>query len=429
MSVVIVGKPNVGKSSLFNALIGKSKSLVLNIPGVTRDRVFGYMNMDGKEILVVDTGGFSDSNSLSEQINEQIQLAIDEAEVIVIVFDPTTPVTNYDTKLFLRAHRSGKPVIPVLNKADISRAEFLFEYHRFGEAVRVSSTHRRGIANLKERITSLLSETEPKEKYEARISIVGRSNVGKSSLLNAITGENRSIVSNSTGTTTDSVDSVFEFRSKKYLLVDTAGIRKLKVKGDIEKLSSLFAVFALEKSDIALLVIDATEGITSLDKKIAGMIEKKYKASIVALNKWDMVEDQVKFKEYSKRIKTELFSLQHSPIVSVSAKQQTNIPTLLKTIEEINRAYSTRIPTHTLNKDLHEIIKKYAPFSKDTKEIKLKYLTQVSTRPPHFILFTNKVDNIPENYKRYVRNSLYKLYGFTGCSIRLTFKKEEKHEP
>lgn len=423
--VAIVGKPNVGKSTLFNLLVRKNKSLILDIAGTTRDRIFEYGDILGKNVLFIDTGGFENEGDFASLINEQVKLAIDSSDVVVIVFDLTTPVSIVDEKLYDYVLKSKKPFIVVANKSDIKNQEFEAEYYKFGDILKISAAHRRNINLLKEKIAILIKEDEKQKRCDARVAIVGRSNVGKSSLINAILKQQRSVVSEKIGTTTDSIDTPFEFENHCLMLVDTAGIRrKSKTKHSLDKLASIFSIFAIDRSDICVLVVDAKEGLTSTDRQIASMIVEKHKGLIIALNKWDLIENTT-LAEYEKVIKQHFPLIGFAHFVAISALEGKNIKKLLKKIIQTHKICSKRIPTHDLNEKLYSIIKENAPFSKKGKEVKLKYITQVETNPPHFVIFTNRADEIEENYKRYVRNSLYKLYNFKGCSIKISFKDEK----
>ena len=426
--IAIVGKANVGKSTLFNALVKKNKSLILNIPGTTRDRVFEYGTINDKEALFIDTGGFEKEGVFADEINEQIRFAIKSSDVIVIVFDATTPLSIQDEEILKTVLKSKKPYILTINKSDIKNREFLYDYYKFGEAVEISAAHRMNLSLLKDKLYKHI-EDERKGTYDARIAIVGRSNVGKSSLLNAILNEERSVVSEKIGTTTDSVDLPYEYEGHKYLLVDTAGIRrKAKTKKSIEKLASIFSIFSIDRADIAILVLDAYEGVTSLDKQIGNLIAKKHKGIVIALNKWDLIEDKEHFNKYVKVIKKEMPFLSFAEIVATSAVENKNTLRLLKIVSDIKEVCSQRINTALLNEGLNGIIKANAPFSKRGKEVKLKYMTQVETNPPHFIIFTNRAEDIEENYKRYIRNSMYKIYKFKGCSIKITYRNSNNEE-
>ncbi len=425
--IAIVGKPNVGKSTLFNALVKKSKSLILNMPGTTRDRVFEYGTVEDKEALFVDTGGFENEGEFANKINEQVIVAIDSSDIIIVVFDATTPVSEQDEEIFKYVLKSGKPYILTINKSDVKNREFIYDYYKFGDAIEFSAAHRRNLSALKEKLYRYM-EDEERYDYDARIAIVGRSNVGKSSLLNAILKEERSVVSSKVGTTTDSVDTPYEFDGHRYLLVDTAGIRRKRTKKSLDKLASIFSIFSIDRADIVILVIDAYEGVTSLDKQIGDLVAKKHKGIIIALNKWDLVKNKEEFDKYIKAIKYEMPFLNFAEIIPTSAIEIRNTTRLLKSVAAVNEVCSQRINTALLNESLNRIIKVNAPFSKKGKEVKLKYITQVETNPPHFVIFTNRAEDIEENYRRYVRNSLYKIYKFKGCSIKISYRNSKNDE-
>ncbi len=425
--VAIVGKPNVGKSTLFNTLIKKNRSLVLDVPGTTRDRVFEYGTIDDKEALFIDTGGFESEGEFAKSINEQIMLAIDSSDVVVVVFDATTPLSIQDEEIMRYVLKSKKPYILTINKSDINNREFIYDYYKFGEAVEISAAHRRNLSSLKAKLSRYIEE-EPKEAYNAKIAIVGRSNVGKSSLLNAILNEERSVVSSTIGTTTDSTDTPYEFEGSKYLLVDTAGIRRKRTKKSLDKLASIFSIFSIDRADIAVLVLDAKEGVTALDKQIGNLIVKKHKGIVIALNKWDLVKNKEEFNKYEKSIKNEMPFLNFASVIPTSATEYKNTIRLIRNIKEINDTCSERINTAALNDALNKIIKANAPFSKRGKELKLKYMTQVETNPPHFVIFTNRVEDIEENYKRYIKNSMYRIFEFKGCAIKITYRNAKNEE-
>jgi GTP-binding protein len=426
--IAIVGKPNVGKSTLFNALTKKNRSLVLDIPGTTRDRVFEYGAVLDKEALFIDTGGFDIEGEFSDKINEQVKLAIDSSDAVIVVFDATTPLSVLDDEIFKYVIKSSKPYVLTINKSDIKNREFIYEYYRFGEALEISASHRMNISTIQEKLYDYI-KTEEKDEFDAKVAIVGRSNVGKSSLLNAIMNESRSVVSSKVGTTTDSIDTPYEFEGHRYLLVDTAGIRrKGKTKKSLDKLASIFSIFSIDRADIAILVLDAKEGLTSLDKQIADIVAKKHKGIIIALNKWDLIEDKERFDKYVKYLKHELPFLQFAEIIPTSATEIKNTTRLLRNIAKVKSVCSQRISTSQLNEDLNRIIKANAPFSKRGRELKLKYMTQVEANPPHFVIFTNRSEDIEENYKRYIRNSMYRIYGFKGCSIKITYRNSKNEE-
>jgi len=426
--VAIVGKPNVGKSTLFNALIKKNRSLILDLPGTTRDRVIEYGQIDDKDVLFIDTGGFSNSGYLKNSINDQVKFAIDSSDIVIILFDASTPISDQDEEIFKYVVSRNKPFVTAVNKSDIKYQEFLYDYYRFGDVIPISAAHRENLGLLKEKIAHYIKYEDKNIQYDARIAIVGRANVGKSSILNAIVGHNRSVTSDIVGTTTDSIDTPVEFYDKRYLLVDTAGIRRKKTKASLDKLSSIFSIFAIDRSDIAVFVIDASCNISLLDKQIAKILSDKHKGIVIALNKWDKIDDKENFPKYIKKLKSELKFIDFAPVIVTSATENKNMQMILKKVGEIDKICKTRIPTPKLNDVLNRIIKANAPFSKKSKEVKLKYVTQIGVNPPHFIIFTTRANDIPKHYKRYVKNSFYKLFDFSGCPIKITYKDKENIE-
>ena len=420
--VAIVGKANVGKSSLFNLLIGKKKSIVINIPHTTRDRIIDYGEINGKNFMFIDTGGFSKQTELSPYVLNQLSISLKRANIIIVLFDATQPPTQEDEELMELVRKYNKPILLVVNKIDVKKSqENINEYYKFGEIIPISVAHRRNTELLEKKLLFFAEDRERREKiYTAKIAVIGKPNVGKSSMANAILNEERVNVSPFPGTTTDSIDTEFKYENKSYLLIDTAGLRrKGKLKGDIEKISALQSILSINRANIVILVVDAKEGITTEDKKIASYTQKLNKCLIVILNKWDTVEKKT---ETLQKTKEELFFISYAPIVHTIAIKRRNIGKLLHWIEKIVEEYKTRISTARLNEDMQKVIKRYPPFSKKGKEIKIKYITQASISPPTFILFATKPEEITENYKRYILNNLYRLYKFTGCSIRIKFK-------
>ncbi len=426
--VAIVGKPNVGKSTLFNALIKKNKSLVLDLPGTTRDRVLEYGKIDDEDVLFIDTGGFSNEGYFKNSINEQVKFAVDSSDIVIVLFDASSPISDQDEAIFKYVASSNKAFVGVVNKSDVKYQEFLYDYYRFGDVIPVSAAHRQNLGLLKERLARYIEHENRNNQYDARIAIVGKANVGKSSILNAVVGQDRSVVSSVLGTTTDSIDTPVEFEDKHYLLVDTAGIRRKKAKASLDKLSSIFSIFAIDRADIAVFVIDASCSISLLDKQIAKILKDKHKGIIVALNKWDKIEDKENFPKYIKKLKRELQFIDFAPVIVTSATENKNMQMILKKVSEVNKICRTRISTSKLNDVLNKIIKANAPFSKKSKEVKLKYVTQIGINPPHFMIFTTRANDIPEHYKRYVKNSFYKLFDFSGCPIKITYKDKENVE-
>ncbi|MCD6223831.1 MAG: ribosome biogenesis GTPase Der [Deltaproteobacteria bacterium] len=424
--VAIVGKANVGKSSLFNLLIEKKKSIVISIPHTTRDRIIDYGEINDKRFMFIDTGGFSKQTELSTYVLKQLSMSLIRANIIIVLFDATQPPTQEDEELVEMVRKYNKAFLLVANKIDIKKSqENINEYYKFGEIIPISVTHKKNIDLLEEKLLSFAKEGERKEKTcSAKIAVIGKPNVGKSSIINAILNEERVNVSPFPGTTTDSIDTEFTYEGKSYLLIDTAGLkRKTKLKKEIEKITTLRTIFSINRADIVILVIDAKENITDEDKKIASYAQKVNKCLIIVLNKWDTV---AKKEETLQKAKTKLFFINYAPIVSTCAVERKNINKLLRWIKVVEEEYRKRIATAKLNQDMQKVIKRYQPFSKRGKEIKIKYATQVSISPPTFVLFTTKPKEITKNYKKYILNNLYKLYKFTGCSIRIRFKTPQQ---
>lgn len=422
MIVSIVGRPNVGKSSLFNLLIGKNKSIISDIPGTTRDRIADYLYLQDKTAILIDTGGLNDADYvLSKKINMQTQTAIELSDIVIIVFDAKERLSDFDISLFKMIAKLKKQYIIVVNKIDNTNECCLYDYLRFKEAVFISIKQRKNINQLKDKLYALINKSVTKIQVDSQLAIVGRSNVGKSSLFNAMLKKEYSIVSSKEGTTLDSVDTFINYNGKAYKIIDTAGLRLKLKKESLDKLASYLALFSIERCDIALLVIDAKEGVKTQDLKIASILEQKHKGIIVIFNKWDLIEkDQDKvFKE----LKTRLSFINYAPFLRVSAKESKNIDKIFKYIQIVEKHYNARISTNNLNEAFLTLSKSHYSITLNSKTIKLKYINQVETKPPTFVVFTN-VDRVPKNYEHYIKNNLYTLFKFTGCPIKLIFKKD-----
>lgn len=422
MIVSIVGRPNVGKSSLFNLLIGKNKSIISDIPGTTRDRIADYLHLQDKTAMLIDTGGLNDADYfLSKKINMQAQAAIELSDIVIIVFDAKEPLSDFDISLFKMIAKLKKQYIIVINKIDDTNENYLYDYLRFKEAVFISTKQRKNINQLKDKLYTLINKSVTKVQTDSQLAIVGRSNVGKSSLFNAMLKKEYSIVSSKEGTTLDSVDTFINYNGKAYKIIDTAGLRLKLKKDSLDKLASYLALFSIERCDIALLIIDAKEGVKTQDLKIASILEQKHKGIVVIFNKWDLIEkDQDKvFKE----LKNRLSFINYAPFLRISAKESKNIDKIFKYIQIVDNYYNTRISTHDLNEAFIVLSKTHHGINFNSKPIKLKYINQVETKPPTFVAFTN-ADKVPKNYEHYIKNNLYALFKFTGCPIKLIFKKD-----
>lgn len=428
--VAIVGRVNVGKSSLLNRLIKKRTAIVHETPGVTRDRIYQTCDWNGREFILVDTGGiiFDKRDPLAARVKEQAEAAIKEADVIIFVTDAKTGVLREDEELAKILQRSGKPVILVVNKvesaADESQAA---EFYRLGfdRLHLVSALHGIGTGDLLDEVVKLLPPVleVPQEEYEARLTIVGRPNVGKSSILNALLKEERSLVSEIPGTTRDSVDSEIIFKGKKYLMIDTAGIKRKGTREDpLAFYSFLRALRSVEASDLSLLVLDASQGVTRQDQRLARLIGEKGNACIVIVNKWDLITNDEQKALLTTSIENNLHFLWYVPFLNVSAKTGKSIHRIFPLIEEVLTEYRKRIPTSELNKWMGEIKESGYTVSSGKKKLKVYYVTQADVEPPTFVFFVNERELVSENYRRFLENSLRDRFGFKGTAIRLYFR-------
>ena len=441
--VVIVGRPNVGKSTLFNRLIGRRVAVVEDTPGVTRDRLYGESEWNGKRFTVVDTGGmlFSDEDPLVEQIRVQAEVALAEADAVLFLTDTTAGVTPDDWDLANRLRGFKRPVYILVNKADNREREILAnEFYELGlgEVWPVSSLHGRGVADVLDHIVEELPEVKPDEEGpdEIKLAIVGRPNVGKSSLLNAFTGEQRAIVSNIPGTTRDAIDTLLEYRKEHFRLIDTAGMRrKGKIQGTIEYYMADRATRAIERADCALVVIDGSEGLTDGDKRIAKLAHDSGKAVVLAVNKWDVKEPpdglpgkkSALKKDFMKIIRDQVPELSYAPITFTSAKLSAGLKPVLDTVLKSVENYNFRISTGELNRIIQDAIFE-RPYSSKGKPFKVYYVTQVGTRPPTFVLFCNDPDLLHFSYKRYLENQMRETYALPGTPIRLNARTSHERK-
>lgn len=440
--VAIVGRPNVGKSTLFNRLVGERRAIVEDEPGTTRDRVYGSAEWGGIEFTVVDTAGLQDeqeiaASSVSEiarHTREQAKSAIDEADVIVFLVDAKTGLTSGDQEVADLLRRTDKPTILVANKADnLSRREDAVEFYSLGlgEPLPVSSIHGAGSGDLLDRIVEALPEFEEEPETEGpNIAIVGRPNVGKSRLLNALLGQERSIVSDVPGTTRDSLDTQLVWAGQPLTLVDTAGIRrKGRVEQGIEQFSVLRSMRSIDRSDVVLLVIDATESFTAQDLHIAGYVEEQKKGLVVVVNKWDLVDKgPTTMETYRQRAQEVLDFIPYAPLTFISAKFGQRVHQVLETALQVVEERNRRVTTAQLNKLLREAVAKHPPASKPGKWLKFYYATQVDVAPPTFVFFVNEPTQIHFSYRRYLENQLRETFGFTGTPIRMSFRGREEDE-
>lgn len=447
--VALVGRPNVGKSTLFNRLIGERRAIVQNEPGTTRDRTYGTSDWIGSEFIVVDTGGLMDDDEIlratedpnsdsetriAQETKEQALAAIAEADVIVFVTDITAgQPTAGDFEISEILRRASKPVILALNKADsVNRREAAFEYYQLGlgEPMPISAYHGNGTGDMLDKVVENLPEYEEEEdELEGpRIAIVGRPNVGKSALLNALLGQERAIVSDVAGTTRDSLDTQLYWNDDPITLIDTAGIRRRgRVEQGIERVSVMRSMRAIERADVVVLVINAEEDFTTQDLHIAGYVEEQKKGLVVAINKWDLIEkDHTTMDTFRAKAARELDFMAYVPVVFISAKLGQRVGQVLDTGLEILEQREKRVSTGALNRMLKEAVDKHQPPSRPGKWLKFYYVTQADVNPPTFIFFTNDPKQIHFTYRRYLENELRKEFGFEGTPIRMSFR--DRHE-
>ena len=431
--IAIVGRPNVGKSTLFNKLIGERRSIVEDTPGVTRDRIYGETEWCGRKYVVIDTGGIEPKTDdiILKQMRNQAQIAIDNADVIVFMCDVRTGLTADDHDIAVMLKKSGKPVIPCINKCD-SVGHLPYEYYEFfelgfdAEPVAVSSLHGNGTGDLLDAVSEALGEFEETEEEDdsIKVAVIGKPNAGKSSTINRLIGEERLIVSDIAGTTRDAVDTHLTNEYGSFTFIDTAGIRrKSKVNDKIEKYSVLKAHMAVERAEVCLLMIDASTGITEQDEKIAGIAHESGKATIIVVNKWDSIEkDNGTVKEFTDKIRTALAYMPYAPILFVSAKTGQRMHTLYERIKYVHNQANTRISTGMLNDVLGEAMMKVQPPSDKGKRLKIYYMTQISVAPPTFVIFCNDAEIFHFSYQRYIENCIRQTFGFSGTPIRLIIK-------
>ena len=436
--VAIVGRPNVGKSTLFNALAGKKISIVKDTPGVTRDRIHADIDWLDHKFTMIDTGGIElDSNDIIlSQMREQAQIAIDTADVIIFMTDVKQGLVDSDAKVADMLRRSHKPVILVVNKVDNFNKMMadVYEFYNLGigDPVPISASQRSGLGDMLDKVVSYFADLnlEQEEDDRPRIAIVGKPNVGKSSIINKITGESRVIVSNIAGTTRDAIDTDVKWNGKDYVFIDTAGLRrKSKVKEEIEKYSIIRTVTAVERADVVIIVIDAVEGVTEQDAKIAGIAHENGKGIIIAVNKWDAIEKNDKtVYEYTNKVRDILSFMPYAEIMFISAKTGQRLPKLFDMIDFVIANHAMRIETGVVNEIMAEAVALQQPPSDKGKRLKLYYITQVSVKPPTFVIFVNDKQLMHFSYTRYIENKIREAFGFKGTPLRFIIRerKEDK---
>lgn len=432
--VAIVGRPNVGKSTLFNKLVGKRLSIVDDTPGVTRDRIYSRCEWLGREFMLIDTGGIEPKTDdvILAQMREQAMLAIESADCIIFVTDLTTGVTANDADVAAMLTKSGKPVVLAVNKDD-SVGEPPPEFYEFynlglGDPIAVSAVHGHGTGDLLDAVFELMppEEAEPEDEDAIKVAVIGKPNVGKSSLVNLITGEERSIVSDIAGTTRDAIDSEVVRGEDKYIFIDTAGMRrKAKVTENIEHFSVLRALMAVDRADVCVVMIDATVGFTEQDSKVAGYAHDKGKACVIAVNKWDAVEDKTDktMSEFTKKLQTDFSFMSYAPFVFISAKTGQRLDRLFELIKLVREQHSRRISTGVLNDMLSYATSRVQPPSDKGKRLKLYYMTQASTNPPNFVVFCNSKELFHYSYQRYIENQIRETFGLDKTPIKLSIRE------
>ena len=433
-TVAIVGRPNVGKSTFFNYIVGKRISIVQDEPGVTRDRVYADATWKGKTFTLIDTGGIEPESEdiIVSQMRDQANIAIEIADVIIFLTDIKQGVTAADKEISLMLKKSKKPVVLVCNKADNygKTSDDIYEFYNLGlgDPYPVSSVNAIGIGDVLDAIYEEFPETEKEDDEETiKVAIIGKPNVGKSSLVNKILGENRVIVSDIAGTTRDAIDSNFENEFGKYVFIDTAGIRrKSKVDEQIEKYSVMRSLLAVERADVCLLMIDANEGVTEQDRKIAGEAHEAGKATIIVINKWDTYEkDEHTIEQYKKQVYNDLAYLSYAPIIFISAKTGQRVNKLFEMINMVANQNAMRVSTAVLNQVLNEAIAIVQPPTDKGKRLRIYYMTQASTKPPTFIVFVNDKKLFHFSYERYLVNQIRKEFTLTGTPVRMIVRERK----
>ena len=436
--VAVVGRPNVGKSTLFNALAGENISIVKDTPGVTRDRIYADVTWLNHNFTLIDTGGIEPDSGdiILSQMREQAQIAIDTADVIIFMTDVKQGLVDSDGKVADMLRRSKKPVVLCVNKVD-SYQKFIADVYEFynlgiGDPMPISAANRQGIGDMLDEVVKHFPEGADEEDEDERpkIAIVGKPNVGKYSIINKLTGENRVIVSDIAGTTRDAIDTDIVYNGKEYVFIDTAGLRrKNKVKEELERYSIIRTVSAVERADVVLMVIDATEGITEQDAKIAGIAHDRGKGIVIVVNKWDAIEKNDKtIYEFQNKIRETLAYMPYAEMVFVSAVTGQRLPKLFETIDMVIENQTLRIATGVLNEIITEAVALQQPPSDKGKRLKIYYTTQVSVKPPTFVIFVNDKQLMHFSYTRYLENKIRDTFGFKGTSLKFIIRERKENE-
>ena len=434
--VAIVGRPNVGKSTLFNALAGEKISIVKDTPGVTRDRIYADVTWLDKTFTMIDTGGIEPDSGdiILSQMREQAQIAIDTADVIIFITDVRQGLVDADQKVADMLRRSKKPIILAVNKVDDFKKYMpdVYEFYNLGigDPVPVSAASRLGIGDLLDEVAKHFTQEmlEEAEDDRPRIAIVGKPNVGKSSLINRLTGENRVIVSDIAGTTRDAIDTDIKYNGREYVFIDTAGLRrKNKIKEELERYSIIRAVTAVERADVVIIVIDATEGVTEQDAKIAGIAHERGKGIIIAVNKWDAIEkDDKTIYKHTEKIRQILSFMPYAEILFISAKTGQRTGRIFETIDVVLENNSMRVATGVLNEIMAEAVAMQQPPTDKGKRLKLYYITQAAVKPPTFVIFVNDKNLMHFSYTRYLENKIREAFGFKGTSLKFIIRERKE---
>ena len=436
--VAVVGRPNVGKSTLFNALAGENISIVKDTPGITRDRIYTDVNWLDRTFTLVDTGGIEPDSKdvILSQMRAQAEIAMETADVIIFLVDVRQGLVDADAKVADMLRRSHKPVVLVVNKVD-NYDKYMADVYEFynlgiGDPHPISAVNRLGLGDMLEEVVAHFPEQdgEDEEDERPRIAIVGKPNVGKSSLINKLLGENRLIVSDLAGTTRDAVDTEVTYNGREYVFIDTAGLRrKNKIKEDLEKYMIVRTVSAVERADIVVLVIDAVEGVTEQDAKIAGIAHERGKAVIIAVNKWDAVEkDDKTIYRVTEKVRNVLSYMPYAVILFISAVTGQRLPKLFETIDMVSENHAMRVATGVLNEIMAEAVAMQQPPSDKGKRLRLYYITQVSVKPPTFVIFVNDKELMHFSYTRYIENQIRETFGFRGTPLRFIIRERNEKE-
>jgi len=436
--VAVVGRPNVGKSTLFNVLAGENISIVKDTPGITRDRIYADIVWLDKAFTLIDTGGIEPDSSdvILSQMREQAEIAIETADVILFMVDVKQGLVDSDAKVADMLRRSHKPVVLVVNKVD-SFDKYMADVYEFynlgiGDPHPVSAANRLGLGDLLDEVTAHFPEgsTEEEEDDRTRVAIVGKPNAGKSSIINKLLGEDRLIVSDIAGTTRDAVDTELVHNGKEYVFIDTAGLRrKNKIKEELEKFMIVRTVSAVERADIVVLVIDATEGVTEQDAKIAGIAHERGKAVIIAVNKWDAVEkDDKTIYKFTGKVRETLSYMPYAEMIFISAKTGQRLPKLFDLIDVVSENHSLRVATGVLNEIMTEAVALQQPPSDKGKRLRLYYITQVSVKPPTFVIFVNDKELMHFSYTRYIENRIRDAFGFKGTPLKFIIRERKENK-